>query len=154
MTPRADHLADIATAAISVARKLQSEPFEDPAIVPLCHLDRIVLRHVDRFPGIHPSNLAADLGLQSSNASTAVRSLTGLGLVRKEADATDRRAVRLHVTAAGADVSARVRGEWARLLDPLVAPETDTRAIASALVALDDALNGHLGSHRAVAPPG
>lgn len=151
MTSRTEHLADIATAAISVARKIQSVPFTDPGIVPLCHLDRIVLRHVDRFPGIHPSDLAADLGLQPSNTSTAIRSLTRLGLVEKRADGADRRAVRLHLTPRGEDVGARVRAEWAALLKPVVGPGIDTDALAEALVALDDALNSHVGSHEAVA---
>ncbi|MDN4477323.1 MarR family winged helix-turn-helix transcriptional regulator [Demequina sp. SYSU T00039] len=152
MTSRTDHLADVATAAISVARKIQSVPFDDPGIVPLCHLDRIVIRHIDRFPGLQPSEVAADLGLQASNASTAIRSLTRLGLVEKRTDGADRRAKHLHLTAAGEDVGRRVRGEWAALLDPLVSSDEDAATLARALVALDDALNRHVGSHGALGP--
>ncbi|WP_159449411.1 MarR family winged helix-turn-helix transcriptional regulator [Demequina sp. NBRC 110051] len=150
MPTRADHLADIATAAISVARKIQGEPFKDPAIIPLVHLDRIVLRHIHRYPGIRLSDLAAELGLQPSNASTAIRSLTGKGMVRKDSDPADRRAVRLYATDAGEESTARVRHEWAELLEPLVESDADAARLAELLVSLDDALNRHVGSHGAL----
>ncbi|GMA36920.1 MarR family winged helix-turn-helix transcriptional regulator [Demequina litorisediminis] len=152
MPQRADHLADIATAAISVARKIQGEPFDDPEIIPLVHLDRIVLRHIHRYPGIHPSALAADLGLQPSNASTAIRSLTAKGMVDKTKDPADKRAVRLHTTDLGESVTARVRRAWADLLDPLIAADDDAVRLARLLVDLDDALNRHVGSHGSLDP--
>lgn len=152
MSTRADQLADVATAAISIARKLQGRPFSDPAIIPLCHLDRIVLRQIHRFPGISPSKIAADLGLRQSNTSAAVRSLIGLGMVAKEADPLDRRAVRIHATELGEDSTARVRHEWSEMLETTVPAGMRTEDLAEAMVAIDDALNQHLGSSGAFGP--
>lgn len=54
------------------------------------------------FQGAAPlGTVGSCLGLSLPNTSREVKKLTCLGLVRKEADPTDRRVVRLHLTEAG-----------------------------------------------------
>ena len=88
---------------------------------------------------IRLSDLAALLGIEISTVSRQVQSLEQQGLVRRTADSTDRRAVRLELTAMGKRTLAKLRqsrrqilasalGDWAegdkadlaRLLNRLV----------------------------------
>ena len=149
---REDALANLVAASISIARRFQHHEFADQMIVELSHLERAVLRHIYRYPGISPTTLAADLSLQQSNASTALSDLVSRGFVLRESDPRDKRAVRLHVTETALDSVRRVRAEWASILEEIIDPATDPAAIAEALESLDHALvaharrsNGHRG---------
>jgi DNA-binding MarR family transcriptional regulator len=57
-----------------------------------------VMRLLVRRPGLSVGDVARELGLQTTNASTAVRSLIGRGLVRRRRDAADGRLARLFPT--------------------------------------------------------
>ncbi|MGW3496316.1 MarR family transcriptional regulator [Streptomyces sp. NPDC001020] len=60
---------------------------------PLHPSDLDVLRYVLDCPGTGTSALARELGLHASNVSTTVRGLVTQGLIRREPDPHDRRAV-------------------------------------------------------------
>lgn len=84
-----------------------------------------LVRLVRREPGTTVSEAAERLGVAANTVSTLVRQLTDAGLLRKEADAADRRIGRLHVTAA-----ARRRIEGWR--------DRRAEAVARAVIRLDD----------------
>ncbi|MED5373734.1 MAG: MarR family transcriptional regulator [Myxococcota bacterium] len=132
-------LADVASALLSIARKLQSRGFQDPAIVHLTGMEVAVLQQVDRQPGISPREIAERLGLRSSNTSAALRGLQSKGFVTRTPDPNDRRGVCVHPTAAAEASTRRVRAEFAALmaeaLDPALAP-----ALAERLRGMDEAL--------------
>lgn len=62
---------------------------------------RLVLREVDRQPGISPGELAAALGVHASTITGLVERLVGRGLLTRGARAEDRRSFSLHATAQG-----------------------------------------------------
>jgi DNA-binding MarR family transcriptional regulator len=98
-----------------------------------------LVRLVRREPGIPVSEAAERLGVAANTVSTLVRQLTDAGLLRREADAADRRVGRLHVTAAARH---RIEG-WrdrraeavTRALDRL--GDDDRRVLAQAAPALE-----------------
>ncbi|GAA4966931.1 hypothetical protein GCM10023205_34510 [Yinghuangia aomiensis] len=58
--------------------------------------------------------IAERLGVEQSTASRQIRPLEEHGLVHRDTDPRDGRAVRLHLTEAGLDVRERVRQVWLR----------------------------------------
>ena len=58
-----------------------------------------LVRLVRRRPGVSVAEAADELGLAANTVSTLVRQLTEAGLVRRTADADDRRVARLRLTA-------------------------------------------------------
>lgn len=139
--PGLDDYSTIAASAVSIARKIQARGFTHPVIVPLSAVESSVLRHINRFPGITPSEIGANLRIQASNTSAALRELEAQALVVRSVDAADRRGVHVTVTAKGASVIAQVRLEWGQLLAGLIPVDLDVAAAARALAAIDDALN-------------
>ncbi|MCC2274348.1 MarR family winged helix-turn-helix transcriptional regulator [Streptomyces sp. ET3-23] len=98
-----------------------------------------MLRTVLDEPGIGVGVLARRLGLHASNVSTTVRGLVGRGLLVREPDPADRRAVRLMPTAtARADLS-RVEENWARTFAATLTalPAEQRAALMAALPALE-----------------
>ncbi|WKV71870.1 MarR family transcriptional regulator [Streptomyces sp. PCS3-D2] len=105
-----------------------------------------VLRTVLDEPGISVGGLARRLGLQTSNVSTTVRGLSGRGLLRREPDPTDRRAVQLHPTDQAMADLRRIEEHWAEIFAGALARLTDDQSAAlhaalPALRALGNALN-------------
>lgn len=133
-------LADLADVLISVARKIAVRADEDPGFVTLTPLESLVMRHIDKHPGITPSRIAAAVGLRTSNASTALRSLEAKGFITREPDPGDRRAVHIHPTPLAADNLQRVRQVWHTLLAPHLADPAATASAVDFLTALDDSL--------------
>ena len=94
-----------------------------------------LVRLVRRRPGVSVAEAATDLGLAANTVSTLVRQLTDAGLLRRLADADDRRVVRLHLTA----LAQRRVEQWRDRRTGLVAqaiaglPAADQRALARAV---------------------
>jgi DNA-binding MarR family transcriptional regulator len=114
--------------------------------LPLSELE--IMRLLARRPGLSVNDVAGQLGLQSTNVSTAVRALVGRGLLERQADDRDRRVVRLVPTELA--LSARVKREqsWGESLAPVLVdlPSADREyllAAEPALRALADRLAGH-----------
>ena len=122
----------------ALARFLRLRGVEEAGLLPLPPSELDVLRHVLSSPGTGTGALARELGLHGSNASTAVRSLVAQGLLRREPDPRDRRAVRLYPTLDAEHGMARIESAWADLFaDALAAlPAGDRAAIAAATPAL------------------
>ncbi len=71
---------------------------------------RLVLRMVGRFPGVTACEMAAVLHLDRSTMSGIVTRLVDRGLLVRQADAADRRRVRLEVTARGRRLARETAG--------------------------------------------
>lgn len=71
---------------------------------------RLVLRVVGLFPGLSAGELAAILHLHPSTLTGVLRRLVEQGLLRRRADARDRRRAVLRLTPRGARVNAASRG--------------------------------------------
>ena len=97
-----------------------------------------LLRTVERMPGISSGAVADHLQVAPSTASTLLRELLDLGLVRREVDDRDRRASRLWLTDAARDGL----GVWATVREEVVEAallrlsEQDRRVLAEALPAV------------------
>lgn len=97
-----------------------------------------LLRTVRAHPGIGVAAAAKELRLAGNSVSTLVNQLVAAGLLEREADPVDRRAVRLTLTGSAAE---RLAG-WDRRRTDLVnrqvaaLPADDRQALAAALPAL------------------
>lgn len=133
-------ITDLAGVLISVARKIAVRTDEDPGSVTLTPLESLVMRHIDKHPGITPSRVATDIGLKTSNASAALRSLEAKGFITREPDPCDRRTVHIHPTPLAADNLQRVRRVWHSLLAPHLSDPAATAEAVAFLTRLDDSL--------------
>jgi len=84
-----------------------------------------ILAVIGRNPGLSQAQVCAALGIKRANLVTAIHHLESLGVVRRDASATDRRSNRLHLTPAGQralqnslDHSALHEARITRLLGP------------------------------------
>ena len=136
---RAAQLKTLATHIIHVARKLTLYRSSDPEFIPLTPLEGIFLEHVHRYPGISPSQLAADLGMRSGNTSDVLRALETKGMVVREADENDRRSVHVLPSALAERIIEKLQSEWVELLEPVVPRDGDLAAAARLLTELDAA---------------
>ncbi|GAQ53106.1 MarR family winged helix-turn-helix transcriptional regulator [Streptomyces acidiscabies] len=117
-----------------------------PALPP-AELD--VLRQLLDSPGSGVGVLAQELGMHASNVSTTVRGLVAQGLVRREPDPADRRAVRLFPTMAAVQGMAMIEQEWARLFaESLGALTPDERTALSGAAPALRSLAGSLRARR------
>ncbi|MCE0765500.1 MarR family transcriptional regulator [Pseudonocardia kujensis] len=98
-----------------------------------------LLQQVEAEPGIGVAAAARALYLAGNSVSTLVNQLVDDGLLRREADPADRRAVRLFLTPGAVDRLARRRAARRELLDDAFARlDTGERtAITAALPALE-----------------
>jgi len=89
-------------------RTLRKRAREDWPLEPLATAQVELLRAVGRRPGVSVGEAAAELRIAPNTASTLANQLVAAGLVRREADARDRRTVRLAVT----DAAERRMAAW------------------------------------------
>jgi DNA-binding MarR family transcriptional regulator len=94
-----------------------------------------LVRLVRRRPGISVTEAATDLGLAANTVSTLVRQLTDAGLLRRLADADDRRVARLQLTAPAQRRVEQWRDRRTGLVAEAIAglPVADRRALARAV---------------------
>ncbi|EML7270610.1 MarR family transcriptional regulator [Enterobacter hormaechei] len=137
---RSDLVVELADTVLHVARKLRAYSLKNPSVVPLSPLESLVLLHVHRHPGVSPSDLAQELALRSSNAATAVRGLVEKGQVERRPDPSDKRAARLHLTAAAERSIVTVRQTWRGLLAEAEISEKDLGIAVGVLTAIDATL--------------
>lgn len=116
-TDRSTQLADLAHFILSVARDIRLNGHADPGIIEVSELESLVMDHIERNPGVSPSQICSGVGIRSSNTSAVLRALESKGLIRRDADPDDRRAVKVHPTALAAGNLAKVRAEWSQFLD-------------------------------------
>lgn len=129
---------DLTPALYALGRVLRFRGVEEAGLPPLPPSDVEVLRCVLDSPGIGIAAVARELGLHISNVSTTVRFLVAQGLIRREPDPRDRRAVQLHPTMDAMHGMAKIETAWAEIFaDSLAALSIDERtALTSAVPAL------------------
>jgi DNA-binding MarR family transcriptional regulator len=97
-----------------------------------------LLRTVEKQPGIGVAAAARELRLVANSVSTLVNQLAADGMLRRETDPDDRRAVRLHLTGPAARRLAAWRQARTELVGSTFASlsTVDQNAVADALPAL------------------
>lgn len=95
-----------------------------------------VMRLLARRPGLRINDVAAELGLQPSNVSTAVRSLVAQGILERRPDDDDRRVVRLVPTAAALHSRELRELSWGESLEAVLTGIADRTALEAAIPAL------------------
>jgi DNA-binding MarR family transcriptional regulator len=114
------------------------------------------LRAVAESDGLSVNRLAAELYLEKSTASRILAGLADRGLITREAQREDARAVRLAVTAAGRTLDAAVQADEERDYEALLARFTsaDRARIQESLAALAKEMatevESSAGRHRVV----
>jgi DNA-binding MarR family transcriptional regulator len=97
-----------------------------------------VMRLLVRQPGLSVNDVARELGLQPSNASTAIRLLIARGMLERRQDSADARVARLFPTTAAYAARDRREQSWgeqlAGVLDGL--PAADREQLTAAAPAL------------------
>lgn len=93
--------------------------------VELTHMDGKVLGFFARHPGATQSDLAAHSGRDKGQLARLVGGLKERGLLEAQADAADRRQIRLTPTAAGRAVQQALQRRRRRLADVAVAGLTE-----------------------------
>jgi DNA-binding MarR family transcriptional regulator len=101
--------------------------------------------------GIAQRDLAAGLHIAPPTASKMLRAMEKAGLVERRPDASDQRLARVHITARGRDLEARLHEAAAGYVDETIAtlPEEDRRELARLLDELNDRLEAALQAREA-----
>ena len=89
---------------------------EAAGVDPLPPSELEVMRLLVRRPGLTVGEVARELGLQRTNASAAVRTLIGRGLLERARDASDGRVARLTPTSRAIENRERRELAWGRAL--------------------------------------
>ena len=100
-----------------VADVLNLKAATEAGLTELPTSEMTVLRLVMVFPGCGVTFLTERTKMHQANVSATVRSLVARGLVVKQADERDRRAVRLHASDQARHDLDRLRAVWVRRLE-------------------------------------
>jgi DNA-binding MarR family transcriptional regulator len=116
---------------------------QQPALQQMSPQDPVLLKQIDRRPGIGLTELARLERLRAPTITSHINRLEAVGLVRKMPDRTDKRRVGLYITAAGRRaiiVATRVRHDFIdQRLHALTAAEIEIlMAAAPILIKLGD----------------
>lgn len=130
---------DLVPGLYGLSRALRLQGVTEAGLYQLPPSELEVLRYLLDAPGTPLGTMARELGLQTSNASTAVRNLIARELVEREPDPDDRRSVRLRPTMNAHHGMARIESAWAELLadalDDLSADEREKLTAAGPALA-------------------
>jgi DNA-binding MarR family transcriptional regulator len=105
---------------------------------PLPQSELEVMRLLVRRPGLSVNDVARELGMQPSNASTAIRLLIARGTLERQADRADGRVARLYPTPAAYAARDRRERSWGEALASVLEGlgTADRRRLAEAMPAL------------------
>jgi DNA-binding MarR family transcriptional regulator len=122
---------DLASALYAVVLRLSRLPVDEP----VDKAGLAVLHETRRLGAVRPSDLAAQMHLDLSTISRHLRSLERQGMVQRSADPDDARALRISITARGADVLTRLLDHRAKTIRDAIAhwPEGDRSALCQFL---------------------
>ncbi|GHE49721.1 hypothetical protein GCM10018785_19050 [Streptomyces longispororuber] len=140
---------DLTPTLHALGRVLRLRGSIEAGLPPLPLADLEVLRQVLDSPGVGVGSLAQELGMHASNVSTTVRGLVAQGLIRRQPDPHDRRAVQLFPTMAATQGMAMIEQAWAEIFaDSLATLSRDERAALSAAAPALRALASALRAQR------
>ncbi|WP_404953591.1 MarR family winged helix-turn-helix transcriptional regulator [Streptomyces sp. 147326] len=111
----------LAPALYTLSRVLRLRGVAEAGLPPLPPSDLELLRYVLDNPGTGTGAAAREIGLHASNVSTGVRGLVAFGLLRREADPHDRRAVQLYPTMDAQHGMAQIENAWAEIFADVLA---------------------------------
>ena len=122
---------DLSSALYAVMLRLSRLPVDQP----VDKAGLAVLHESRRLGTVRPSDLAAQMHLDLSTISRHLRSLEKQGLVQRSADPDDARALRISITARGAEVLTKVSNHRARTIRDAIAhwPTGDRSALCQLL---------------------
>src|ERR1700722_957844 len=98
-------------------RTIDAEAERDPRLDSLPRSELEIMRLLVRRPGLTVGEVARELGLQRTNASTGIRALVRRGLLASERDALDGRVARLTPTALAVRYRDLRERAWAEALE-------------------------------------
>jgi DNA-binding MarR family transcriptional regulator len=125
------------------------DPWAEVGNDPLPRSELEVLRLLVRAPELSVGEVARELGMQPTNASAAIRSLTARGLLERRPDGRDGRVSRIVPTAEAQAIRRQREAAWGELLrtrlnrlppedaDQLLAAADALRSLAVGLAASD-----------------
>jgi len=134
-----------------IHKKIQRHVLEQVQDLNLTAPQIMVLRHVDREPGLSLSALSDKLGLATSTVCGIVDRLERAGFLTRDTDPEDRRRIRLHLTPKTVALRDRVPVLKANFLAGLLAglPEAEVNRILQALKTLATLIEGQPAGARA-----
>lgn len=133
--PAPDDVLERVHAVMHLYRSLQYRSLRDGPH-DITHMDGKVLGYFARHPGATQSDLAAHSGRDKAQLARLVKGLRELGLLVAEADAADRRQVRLSLSADGKAVQRALQTQGKRLGAKAVAGlDADEQARLASLLA-------------------
>lgn len=114
------------------------DPLAEAELEPLPPTELEAMRLLVRQPGLSVGEVASELGLRPSNASTAVRGLLARGLLERRADTSDGRITRLVPTARAQAIRRCREQAWGNLLRAQLTrlPAEDVAKLLAAVEAL------------------
>ncbi|MCX4824978.1 MarR family transcriptional regulator [Streptomyces sp. NBC_01142] len=143
---------ELTPALYALGRVLRLRGVDEAGLAPLAPSDLEVLRHVLDAPGVGVGTVARDLALHASNVSVTVRGLVAHGLIRRERDPQDRRAVQLYPTMGAMQGMAAIEQAWSEIFaDSLATLSEDERASLRAAVPALRSLAASLRAQRSSA---
>jgi DNA-binding MarR family transcriptional regulator len=133
------HEDELAGALYAVVLQLSRFPIDEP----VDKAGLAVLHETRRLGTVRPSDLAAQMRLDLSTISRHLRSLEQQGMLQRSADPDDARALRISITARGAEVLTRLMNHRAAMIRDAIAhwPESDRGALRQLLRRLADDLS-------------
>ncbi len=131
-------LADLLQRLTKRLRRAQAERLAPFGLTPAQERALRMITRSEEPPRM--SELADHLGIVPRSLTTVVDALEKAGLVRREVDPDNRRAIRLHLTEHGAAVRDDMREARRRAAEDLFAPltEKDRKALVQLLSRIDD----------------
>ena len=129
-------LADLLQQATRRLRRAQAEQLRPLGLTPAQERALRMITRSEQPPRM--AELADHLGIVPRSVTTVVDALEQAGLVRREIDPDNRRAIRLHLTGRGAAVRDDMREARRRAAEDLFAPlsPADRKTLAELLAAL------------------
>lgn len=106
--PSRSTAADVNLALTRAARSLRTAAGAQLADLDLHPGQDTLLLEVSRQDGISQAALADELGVEPPTVTKMVQRLEAAGIIRRRADAHDRRRIRVHLTAKGKRLAPRV----------------------------------------------
>jgi len=134
-----EELADLVELIMTLSRRISARASKGAGI-DLGTVEALAMGLISATPGLTSGQIAAELNLKSSNASTTLRSLEQRGYLERRHDPADGRVIRVYPTAKARQNLALKREAWAATLLAAHPDHAQLTALLPTLKALDDAL--------------
>lgn len=144
-TPASTTRSEVSTALRELAWAIHRTAPERAGVGPIPTTEIALLKQVIDNPGSTVGDLAAALGLQQPNVSTAIRVLAGRGFVTREKSQSDRRVSLVFPTELGITEHTAISEAWSSPVDAAL-----EELSAKQRAALEDAAEAIAALHQAL----